>query len=42
MLAAQAPDLPEALERAAAEGLPRVILDGKIIPADPCRRRSSA
>jgi DDE superfamily endonuclease len=40
VLAAQAPDLHEALERAAAEGLPHVILDGKIIPADRCREKT--
>jgi hypothetical protein len=34
VLAAQAPDLREALERAAGQGMPHVILDGKIIPAD--------
>jgi hypothetical protein len=39
VLAVQAPDLPEALERAAREGLPHVILDGKIIPADRCREK---
>jgi hypothetical protein len=39
VLAAQAPDLHEALERAEAEGLPHVILDGKIIPADRCREK---
>jgi hypothetical protein len=40
VLAAQAPDLHEALERAEAEGLPHVILDGKIIPADRCREKT--
>jgi hypothetical protein len=40
VLAAQAPDLHEALERAAAERLPHVILDGKIIPADRCREKT--
>ena len=39
VLAQQAPDLREALERAAGEGLPHVILDGKIIPADRCREK---
>ena len=36
MLAGQAPDLREALERASDEGLPHVILDGTIIPTDRC------
>jgi hypothetical protein len=40
VLAAQAADLHEALERAEAEGLPHVILDGKIIPADRCREKT--
>ena len=37
VLAEQAPDLREALERAQDEGLPHVILDGKIIPCDRCK-----
>jgi hypothetical protein len=37
VLAAQAPDLREALERARGGGLSHVILDGKIIPADRCK-----
>jgi hypothetical protein len=37
VLAEQAPDLCQALERAKDEGLPHVILDGKIIPADRCK-----
>jgi len=37
VLAAQAPDLRHALERARDEGLSHVILDGKIIPADRCK-----
>ena len=40
VLAAQAPDLDQALERARDEGLSHVILDGKIIPADRCRERT--
>jgi hypothetical protein len=40
VLAAQAADLHEALERAEAEGLPHVILDGKIIPADRCKEKT--
>ncbi len=37
VLAEQAPDLREALERAQGEGLAHVILDGKIIPGDRCK-----
>ena len=37
VLAAQAPDLHQALERARDQGLPHVILDGTIIPADRCK-----
>jgi hypothetical protein len=37
VLAEQAPDLHQALQRAQAEGLPHVILDGKIIPCDRCK-----
>ena len=37
VLADQAPDLHQALERAHGEGLTHVILDGKIIPADRCK-----
>jgi hypothetical protein len=40
VLAAQAPDLRQALERARDEGLSHVILDGKIIPADRCREKT--
>jgi hypothetical protein len=40
VLAAQAPELPQALERALAEGAAFVILDGKIIPADRCREKA--
>jgi hypothetical protein len=39
VLAAQAPDLRQALERARNEGLSHVILDGKIVPADRCREK---
>jgi DDE superfamily endonuclease len=42
VLAAQAPDLPEALERAAADGAAHVILDGTIIPADRCGQKAPA
>jgi hypothetical protein len=37
VLAEQAPDLHQALERAWDDGLAHVILDGKIIPADRCK-----
>jgi hypothetical protein len=37
VLADQAPDLREALERAQGEGLSHVILDGKIVPSDRCK-----
>ena len=37
VLAEQAPDLREALQRARDEGLPHVILDGTVIPADRCQ-----
>ena len=37
VLADQAPELREALERAKQEGLAHVILDGKIIPCDRCK-----
>jgi DDE superfamily endonuclease len=40
VLAAQAPDLRQALERARDEGLSHVILDGKIISADRCREKT--
>jgi hypothetical protein len=37
VLAEQAPDLREALERAKGAGLSHVILDGKVIPCDRCK-----
>jgi hypothetical protein len=37
VLAQEAPDLREALERARDEGLSHVILDGKIIACDRCK-----
>ena len=40
VLAQEAPELGEALERAQEEGLPHVILDGKIIRADRCREKT--
>jgi hypothetical protein len=36
VLSQQAPDLPQALARAAAEGVPYVILDGKVFATDRC------
>jgi hypothetical protein len=36
VLSEQAPDLAEALERALAEGVPYVILDGKVFASDRC------
>ncbi|WP_433347645.1 transposase family protein [Microtetraspora malaysiensis] len=40
VLAAQAPDLHEALGRAQAEGLAYVILDGTLIPVDRCAEQT--
>jgi hypothetical protein len=40
VLAAQAPELPEALGRVADEGWSHVILDGKIVDADRCRTKT--
>ena len=40
VLAACAPGLREALERALAEGTPYVILDGKIVDTDRCREKT--
>ncbi|MBN6054652.1 IS5/IS1182 family transposase [Nonomuraea sp. RK-328] len=40
LLAAQAPDLPEALERAHADGLAHVILDGTLIATDRCAEQT--
>ncbi len=37
VLAGQAPDLHQALERAKDDGFAHVILDGKIIPGDRCK-----
>jgi hypothetical protein len=39
VLAAQAPDLREALERAKDKGFSHLILDGKIIPCEPQQNR---
>ena len=40
VLAARAPGLAEALERALAEGVPYLILDGKIVDTDRCREKT--
>jgi hypothetical protein len=40
VMAERAPELPQALERARADGVALVILDGKIIPADRCRQKT--
>ncbi len=40
VLADQAPDLHEALERAAADGLSHLILDGKVFATDRCRMKT--
>jgi len=40
VLAARAPGLAEALERAVAAGTPYVILDGKIVDIDRCREKT--
>jgi DDE superfamily endonuclease len=40
MLAARAPNLHEALERATGEGLPYVILDGKTVDTDRCAEKT--
>jgi hypothetical protein len=37
VLAGQAPELRQALERARHEGLPHLILDGTVIPCDRCK-----
>jgi hypothetical protein len=40
VLAAHAPELPEALQRARDEGCSHVILDGKIVDIDRCREKT--
>jgi hypothetical protein len=40
VLAAQAPDLREALERAREQGLPHLILDGKVVAAGRCKENT--
>jgi hypothetical protein len=42
VLAAQAPDLREALDRVAAEGWSHVILDGKVVDADRCSAKTTS
>lgn len=42
VLAEQAPDLPEALQRADDEGLTQVILDGKVFSADRVREKTTS
>ena len=40
VLAARAPGLQDALERALAEGVPYLILDGKVVDTDRCREKT--
>lgn len=40
VLAAQAPDLHEALQRAQDDGLPHLIMDGTVIASDRCREQT--
>jgi hypothetical protein len=42
VLAEQAPDLHDALDRAKAEDLPFVILDGKVFSADRCSEKTTS
>jgi hypothetical protein len=42
VLAAEAPELREALDRALAEGTPYVILDGKIVDTDRCHEKTTS
>lgn len=42
VLAAQAPDLHEALDRVQAEGWSHVILDGKVVDADRCGAKTTS
>jgi hypothetical protein len=42
VLAAQAPDLREALERAKADGQPHLILDGKVVAGDRLKEKSTS
>ena len=40
MLAAPAPGLREALEKAQEQGLPFLILDGKVVAAERCKEKT--
>ncbi|SDH75867.1 DDE superfamily endonuclease [Sinosporangium album] len=42
VLAARAPDLREALGRAATDGVPHLILDGKVFDTDRCRIKTTS
>jgi hypothetical protein len=42
VLASQAPDLHDALQRAASEGLPHLVIDGKIFDTDRCRLKTTS
>ena len=42
MLAARAPGLQQALERALGEGTPYLILDGKVVDADRRREKPTS
>jgi hypothetical protein len=42
VLAAQAPDLGQALDRAMADGLPHVVLDGTLIRTDRCHQKTES
>jgi DDE superfamily endonuclease len=42
VLAARAPGLQQALERALGEGTPYLILDGKVVDADRCREKTTS
>lgn len=42
VLAAQAPELTDALDRVAAKGWAFVILDGKIVDTDRCREKTTS
>jgi hypothetical protein len=42
VLADQAPDLHDALQRAAAQGLPHLIVDGKVFDTDRCRIKTTS
>lgn len=42
VLAARAPDLHEALERAAAGGVSHLVLDGKVFESDRCRMKTTS